>query len=123
MLDIKQTLRDILSDKNNTTESERVGAYNELVEKSVIETDSTRTFQSTKTLNTRVNVGGALVYGSSELHLENWYPLNDETPLIDRYIKNKNKLSELIVVLQRAEKEMELQIDSYYEENGTPLNK
>ncbi len=57
------------------------------------------------------------------MQFENWYSLDDDTPLIDRYIKNKNKLSAFIVELKMAEREMKKQIESYYEENSTPLKK
>ncbi len=123
MKDIKDTLRDILRD-NTKDNSETVKAYNSLVEDSVIETMNTRTFQSTKRLNTRVDVKTSGVnFGNYEMQFENWYSLDDDTPLIDRYIKNKNKLSAFIVELKMAEREMKKQIESYYEENSTPLKK
>ena len=97
MKDIKDTLRDIIRDN---------------------------TFQSTKRLTTRVDVKTSGVnFGNYEMQFENWYSLDDDTPLINRYIKNKNKLSAFIVELKMAEREMKKQIDSYYEENSTPLTK
>jgi len=123
MKDIKDTLLDIIRD-NTKDNSATVKAYNSLVEDSVIETMNTRTFQSTKRLTTRVDVKTSGVnFGNYEMQFENWYSLDDDTPLIDRYIKNKNKLSAFIVELKMAEKEMKKQIDSYYEENSTPLTK
>ena len=123
MKDIKDTLRDIIRD-NTKDNSETVKAYNSLVEDSVIKTMNTRTFQSTKRLTTRVDVKTSGVnFGNYEMQFENWYSLDDDTPLIDRYIKNKNKLSAFIVELKMAEREMKKQIDSYYEENSTPLKK
>jgi hypothetical protein len=124
MIDIKQTLLDILSDKHDTSERERVDAYNELVEKSVIETDNTRTFQSTKYVSTRVDVNtNGLSFGNGTLIFETRFNLNDDTPLIDRYISNRNMIRAFIVELKMAEREMKKQIDSYYEENSTPLRK
>ena len=123
MKDIKDTLLDIIRD-NTKDNSATVKAYNSLVEDSVIETMNTRTFQSTKRLTTRVDVKTSGVnFGNYEMQFENWYSLDDDTPLIDRYIKNKNKLSAFIVELKMAEREMKKQIDSYYEENSTPLKK
>ena len=123
MKDIKDTLLDIIRD-NTKDNSETVKAYNSLVEDSVIKTMNTRTFQSTKRLTTRVDVKTSGVnFGNYEMQFENWYSLDDDTPLIDRYIKNKNKLSAFIVELKMAEREMKKQIDSYYEENSTPLKK
>lgn len=124
MIDIKQTLLDILSDKHNTTESERVDAYNELVEKSVIKTDNTRTFQSTKYVSTRVGVNTrGVAFGNGEMIFETRFNLDDDTPLIDRYITNRDMIRAFIVELKMAEREMKKQIDSYYEENSTPLKK
>ena len=123
MKDIKDTLLDIIRD-NTKDNSATVKAYNSLVEDSVIKTMNTRTFQSTKRLTTRVDVKTSGVnFGNYEMQFENWYSLDDDTPLIDRYIKNKNKLSAFIVELKMAEREMKKQIDSYYEENSTPLKK
>ena len=124
MIDIKNSLLDILRDKMNTTERERVDAYNELVEKSVIETEYTRTFQSTKYITTRVDVNThGVAFGSRELIFESRYSLADDTPVIERYISNRDKIRAFIVELKMAEREMKKQIDSYYEENSTPLNK
>ena len=124
MIDIKNSLLDILRDKMNTTERERVDAYNELVEKSVIETEYTRTFQSTKYITTRVDINtNGVAFGSRELIFENRYDLDDDTPVIDRYISNRDKIRGFIVELKMAEREMKKQIESYYEENSTPLNK
>ena len=124
MEDIKQTLLDILRDKHNKTESERVDAYNELVEKSVIKTDNTRTFQSTKYVSTRVGVNTrGVAFGNGEMIFETRFNLNDDTPLIDRYRSNRDMIRAFIVELKMAEREMKKQIDSYYEENSTPLRK
>tara|TARA_B100000927_G_scaffold19530_1_gene14911 strand:+ start:1981 stop:2355 length:375 start_codon:yes stop_codon:yes gene_type:complete len=124
MLDIKQTLLDILSDKHNTTERERIDAYNELVEKSVIETDNTTTLQSTKNVSTRVYVNtNGVSFGYGSLIFESSFSLSDDTPLIVRYISNRDKIRAFIVELKMAEREMKKQIDSYYEENSTPLKK
>lgn len=124
MIDIKQTLLDILSDKHNTTERERVDAYNELVEKSVIKTDNTRTFQSTKYVSTRVGVNTrGVAFGNGEMIFETRFNLDDDTPLIDRYITNRDMIRAFIVELKMAEREMKKEIDSYYVENSTPLRK
>ena len=124
MRDIKDTLLDILRDRNTTTENERVDAYNELVKNSVIETDYTRTFQSTKHISTRVDIDTTNVaFGNRELIFETRYNLADDTPVIERYISNRDKIRAFIVELKMAEREMKKQIDSYYEENSTPLNK
>ena len=124
MLDIKQTLLDILSNTHDTTERERVDAYNELVEKSVIKTDNTRTFQSTKYVSTRVGVNTrGVAFGNGEMIFETRFNLDDDTPLIDRYISNRNLIRAFIVELKMAEREMKKQIDSYYVENSTPLRK
>lgn len=124
MKDIKDTLLDILRDRNTTTENERVDAYNELVKNSVIETDYTRTFQSTKHISTRVDIDTTNVaFGNRELIFETRYNLADDTPVIERYISNRDKIRAFIVELKMAEREMKKQIDSYYEENSTPLNK
>ncbi len=124
MLDIKQTLLDILSNTHNTTERERVDAYNELVEKSVIKTDNTRTFQSTKYVSTRVGVNTrGVAFGNGEMIFESRFNLNDDTPLIDRYRSNRDMIRAFIVELKMAEREMKKEIDSYYEENSTPLRK
>ena len=124
MKDIKDTLLDILRERNTTTENERVDAYNELVKNSVIETDYTRTFQSTKHISTRVDIDTTNVaFGNRELIFETRYNLADDTPVIERYISNRDKIRAFIVELKMAEREMKKQIDSYYEENSTPLNK
>ena len=124
MLDIKQTLLDILNNTHNTTERERVDAYNELVEKSVIKTDNTRTFQSTKYVSTRVGVNTrGVAFGNGEMIFESRFNLNDDTPLIDRYRSNRDMIRAFIVELKMAEREMKKEIDSYYEENSTPLKK
>jgi len=124
MLDIKQTLLDILNNTHNTTERERVDAYNELVEKSVIKTDNTRTFQSTKYVSTRVGVNTrGVAFGNGEMIFESRFNLNDDTPLIDRYRSNRDMIRAFIVELKMAEREMKKEIDSYYEENSTPLRK
>ena len=124
MEDIKQTLLDILRDKHNKTESERVDAYNELVEKSVIKTDNTRTFQSTKYVSTRVGVNTrGVAFGNGEMIFETRFNLDDDTPLINRYIRNRDMIRAFIVELKIAEREMKKQIDSYYVENSTPLRK
>ena len=124
MKDIKDTLLDILRARAYTTENERVDAYNQLVENSVIETKYTRTFQSTKHITTRVNVAtGGIYMGNNEFIFESRYNLADDTPVIERYISNRDKIRALIVELKMAEREMKKQIDSYYKENSTPLNK
>ena len=124
MKDIKDTLLDILRDRNTTTENERVDAYNELVKNSVIETDYTRTFQSTKHISTRVDIDTTNVaFGNRELIFETRYNLADDTPVIERYISNRDKIRAFIVELKMAEREMKKQIDSYYEQNSTPLRK
>ena len=64
-----------------------------------------------------------VAFGNRELIFETRYNLADDTPVIERYISNRDKIRAFIVELKMAEREMKKQIDSYYEENSTPLNK